>query len=741
MARDPGVSVADDRMSDVTDRGDVGVPPSSACARAGAAAYGARPSIAGTDASSETATAETVSTAETSATPIPTSTEPAAAAETRPPTQTPATTETAAPGEGSAASARGTAEPTALVTGDWGAIVLTAGSVRHLQGDDATVAALLARIDADRSPRWVWWSARAAVGPLVTAAPWLRLRRCWDLAAVHRLLAGGHRDGPGQVWAHVHGRPPPPPVDAPRASAHGQLDLLASGDHASPDGAGGAGPVMADGQLMPGWVPDSAARAREWAQLALEAHDLQAALLRPVTPPTTGGTSSQGASPHSASSHSTSSHGASSHSASSHSLQGGDPLHAAWAESAAELLCVELEVEGLPVDRHAVETVIASLAGRRPTDAADELAVRAERDAAVLATVPDAGPVDLRSVAQVRALLARTGLDLPDTRSWRLERLVGTHPLVAALLTWRRAERIATTYGYRWVDEHLGPDGRLRGTWTGSDGGAGRMTAQAGLHSMPRDLRVAVRAEPGHRLVRADLGQVEPRVLAAVSGDTALARAAREDDLYATVADQLRIERPVAKVAFLAAMYGQTSGSAGEALRDMQRAYPVAMAYLEDAARAGAEGRDVRTWGGRRVRMYRVEPVAPDATEAAVRAHRAAVAGRGRFARNAVVQGSAAELFKAWTATVRARLATMTPAGPQDGRDAHPTSTIGSRWAGSVVLCLHDELLLHVRTEAADGVARGVTADLESTAARWSPSGVRFVADVRVLECWADAKD
>ena len=136
----------------------------------------------------------------------------------------------------------------------------------------------------------------------------------------------------------------------------------------------------------------------------------------------------------------------------------------------------------------------------------------------MLRHAPAADHVDLRSPGQVRSLLAGAGIDLPDTRAWRLRALAGTHPLVDALLTWRKAERVATTYGYGWLDEHLGADGRLRGYWTGSDGAAGRMTASAGLHNMPVEMRAAVVAETGHTFVRADLGQIEPRVLAAVSG-------------------------------------------------------------------------------------------------------------------------------------------------------------------------------------------------------------------------------
>jgi DNA polymerase-1 len=313
----------------------------------------------------------------------------------------------------------------------------------------------------------------------------------------------------------------------------------------------------------------------------------------------------------------------------------------------------------------------------------------------------------------VRALLAGVGIDVADTRSWRLENFRGAHPVVGELLTWRKAERIATTYGYGWLDQNVRA-GRLRGEWSGSDGAAGRMTAGAGLHNLPAELRPAVAAEPGHVFVRADLGQIEPRVLAAVSGDRAFVRATLEDDLYAPVAARLGIDRGRAKVAVLAAMYGQTSGSAGEALRGLEAAYPVAMRYLHTARDAGRAGRDLRTYGGRSVRMWATPA---DADEAA---RRSAAAARGRYARNAAIQGAAAELFKMWAVTVRARAAAT-----------------GAR----IVLCLHDELLVHVPLREADTVATLVRDCLAEAAARWAPnSGVRFVADLRVVERWSDAK-
>jgi DNA polymerase-1 len=578
-------------------------------------------------------------------------------------------------------------DPVGLVVVPGRAIGLASAAGRHAVVVDDP-AALVRAVTRALAPRWVWWSARVTAAPLVAAG--LMLPACWDLAAVHRLLTGDTRDDPAQVWAALHGLDP---VGAPRA---GQLDLLVAGASAAGTHEGDPeDPVRPDGYLRPDWAGGGWARGRpggeraaRWAALALAAHDAQLAALagqpdhrrRPATPPL--------------------------------------PVLTAWSESAAELLCVELGATGLPLDRAVAVRVLTRVIGPRTADPSAEAAARARRDEAVRALVPGAGHVDLRHPGQVRELLARVGIDVPDTRSWRLEPYRGMHPVVDALLTWRRADRIATTYGYPWLDRQVGTGDRLRGAWSGSDGAGGRMTASAGLHNLPAELREAVRAEPGSVLVRADLGQVEPRVLATVSGDPAFTIAAGQDDLYAPVASALRCDRPTAKVAVLAAMYGQTSGTAGEALRGLDRAYPVAMRFLRAADDAGREGRDLRTYGGRLVRMPPL-PAGPAGATDPERAQRAAAAGRGRFARNAVVQGPAAELFKMWAVTVRAGLAPL---------------------RGQIVLCLHDELLVQVPAEHGEDAARLLRDALTGAAARWAAgSDVRFVVDVAVVERWSDA--
>jgi DNA polymerase-1 len=57
------------------------------------------------------------------------------------------------------------------------------------------------------------------------------------------------------------------------------------------------------------------------------------------------------------------------------------------------------------------------------------------------------------------------------------------------------------------------------------------------------------------------------------------------------------------------------------------------------------------------------------------------------------------------------------------------------------VLCLHDELLVHVSAESAVSVARLLDDCLQEAVRRWAPDGsVRFLADTAVVERWSAGK-
>jgi DNA polymerase-1 len=530
--------------------------------------------------------------------------------------------------------------------------------------------AIVAQLDLALDPRWVWWD-RTTADDLTSGG--VEIDRCWDVLTVHRLLHGGWRTSIARCWAWMHD------LSDDSLPTMGQLDLL--GDHAD-EGGDLDDPIRPDGHLRPEWIgggwADTPARLSTWAELAIGlAHDQRRMLLERRLPDRA--------------------------------------LSTAHSESAAEFLCAELERHGLPIDVVEATRIIGEAIGPRPADDAEADEMRSERDRAVLRHLEAGPPVDLRNPTEVKSMLRRVAVDLPDTRAWRLELHRDTHPLIPALLAWRKAERIATTFGYRWLDEHV-RNGRLVGEWSSSDGAAGRMTASAGLHNLPAEMRPAVAAEPGHRFVRADLGQIEPRVLAAVSGDEALVAATADDDFYQPVAHRLGVERSIAKVAVLGAMYGSTTGESAHALRGLERAYPTAMGYLETAAASGRAGDDITTVGGRRIRMWVDDSIDGDIDRA-----RRVAASRGRFARNAVIQGAAAEFFKVWAIIVRRR-----------GR------ALGAR----VVLCLHDELLVHVPSASAEATVMLLRDALDEAAYRWSPHrGVRYLADVAVIDRWSEAKD
>jgi DNA polymerase-1 len=85
-----------------------------------------------------------------------------------------------------------------------------------------------------------------------------------------------------------------------------------------------------------------------------------------------------------------------------------------------------------------------------------------------------------------------------------------------------------------------------------------------------------------------------------------------------------------------------------------------------------------------------------------------------------MVQGAAAEFFKTWAAIVRARCA---------------------RIDAGIVLCLHDELLVHCRADCTDAAAEIVADGVQEASHRWSGvNRVRFVADTSVITRWSDAK-
>jgi DNA polymerase-1 len=296
--------------------------------------------------------------------------------------------------------------------------------------------------------------------------------------------------------------------------------------------------------------------------------------------------------------------------------------------------------------------------------------------------------------------------------------------VVPALLRYKELSRLHAANGWSWLQQWV-RDGRFRPEYVPGGVVSGRWaTRGGGALQIPRAVRSAVVADPGTRLVVADAGQLEPRVLAALSGDPGLIAATRQGDLYAELAARAlgRPEaRAEAKVALLSAMYGGGAGS--PALSALRRQFPTALQLLEDAAHAGEEGGTVRSALGRTCPPPRRGWL--DGLPAPASASRARA--RGRFTRNFVVQASAADWAGVLIAGLRARLRAL----PMP--DA--STTAGPR----LVFFQHDEVVVETPVELAEAVVAAVTAaGADATRLVLGDRQVEVPLVASVVTCYAD---
>ena len=399
------------------------------------------------------------------------------------------------------------------------------------------------------------------------------------------------------------------------------------------------------------------------------------------------------------------------------------------AESAGALLAAELTHVGLPFDVNEHDAMLTALLGPRPLFGGrpaklEELVGRIRVALSAPGLNPDSAP-DL-----LRALHAQ-GLPVETTRKGELSRL--DHPVIGPLLEYKRLARLFSANGWAWMGTWV-QEGRFRPDYVPSGVVTGRWaTRGGGALQLPKQVRKAVVADVGWRLVVADAAQLEPRVLAAVAADEAMARASRAGDLYQALVDDGVVDtRPHAKVAMLGALYGATSGEAGRLMPRLLRTYPAATGWVEAAARAGERGEVVTTWLGRS------SPPPPESWQERQRWARSAEAGPadqrvartqarewGRFTRNFVVQGTAAEWALCWLADLRRRLAQLAPEHDRQPR---------------LVFFLHDEVIVETPTELTDQVVDAVrTAARRAGQLLFGTFPVEFALDVSCVTSYADA--
>ncbi|GAO06872.1 putative DNA polymerase [Streptomyces lydicamycinicus] len=551
-------------------------------------------------------------------------------------------------------------------TGDGGARLCPLGADGRAAGpvvrEPSLAAAVRSRPEVER---WVWRSTAEIYRRLLAAG--VRVERCYDVEAAEALLIGHEEGQSGQprslaaAWARLHGLPVP--VDAPVRTAETQPSLFDPGPVPLPPGTDELTALL---EVYAGQV----ARAEK------AAHPDRMRLLLA-------------------------------------------------SESAGMLVATEMGRAGVPwradVHRELLDGLLGErypggLEPRRMAELADEVSRAFGAGARVRPDLPN----------EILKAFARAGISLTSTRKWELQQI--DHPAVAPLLEYKKLYRLHTAHGWAWLQQWV-HDGRFRPEYLPGGTVSGRWTANGGgALQIPKVIRQAVRADPGWRLVVADADQMEPRVLAAVSRDRGLMEVAGSgEDLYADLAARaFGGDRARAKLGLLGAIYGQTSGDALKHMADLRRRYPAAVAYVDEAARAGEEGRLVRTWMGRTCPPVSVAPPdeagLPQEEPTGYGGSSAAARARGRFTRNFVVQGSAADWALLMLAALRHSL-----------------------WEGGLraelVFFQHDEVIVHCPAEEAAAVAGAISAAAD-TAGRiaFGETPVRFPFTTAVVECYAEAK-
>ncbi|MBQ1705069.1 MAG: DNA polymerase I [Clostridia bacterium] len=324
----------------------------------------------------------------------------------------------------------------------------------------------------------------------------------------------------------------------------------------------------------------------------------------------------------------------------------------------------------------------------------------------------------------------RTGY---STDAETLEKLKNAHPIIPAILSWRKVSKLKSTY-VEGLSKVIGPDGRIHSTFHQTVTATGRLSsADPNLQNIPirredgSEIRKCFVPRPGWVFVDADYSQIELRILAHMADDKAMQEAfASGEDFHAVTASQVfgvpleQVDhrlRSAAKAVNFGIVYGISAWSLADDIHvSTKEAQDYIDAYLaryhgvrdfmEATKRQAAEDGYVTTLYGRRRWLPELKSANFQLRSFGQRA-----------AMNAPIQGTAADIIK--LAMVRV-----------DGRLRR------EKLQSRLILQVHDELILEVPKDELERACAVLKEEMEGAAALKT----KLVADVGWGETWYDAK-
>ena len=320
-----------------------------------------------------------------------------------------------------------------------------------------------------------------------------------------------------------------------------------------------------------------------------------------------------------------------------------------------------------------------------------------------------------------------------STNAEVLEGLIGFHPVIGKILEFRAVTKLKSTYCDSLIDK-VAADGRIHSSFNQTETRTGRISStEPNLQNIPvrtprgREFRRFFRAKEGCMLVDADYSQIELRVLAHISGDEHMKEAfLKNQDIHAATAAQVfnvpieqvtPLMRSRAKAVNFGIVYGigafSLSKDIGVTVREAQRYidaylsnYSAIDRYMKNViAQAKADGY-VQTIEGRR--RYLPELTASNFNTRSF---------GERVARNAPIQGTAADIIKIAMIRVDERLT-------REGLSAR------------LILQVHDELIVEAPAYEMMQVAILLQEEMENAV----HLSVPLTAEAAMGETWYDAK-
>lgn len=333
-----------------------------------------------------------------------------------------------------------------------------------------------------------------------------------------------------------------------------------------------------------------------------------------------------------------------------------------------ESLGAKIREEGLEgvleLERRVTPAMVWMAAARVPIDEEDWRSYRDKTESEVAKALeklddiapehPEGGSWNWNSWQQILKAFDLFGLELPDTTKETLSDL--DHPLAAAILEYRNLKKRLDVCR-QWLSRAY--EGRVSASWRQVGAETGRMScSEPNLQNLHKEdeMRRFIRALEGSTLVKADYSQMELRILAQLSGDSALREAfERGEDLHkATAAKMYGVliekitdtQRSSAKAISFGIVYGMTSSGLAARLRIEEEAasdlidqyfaaYPKVKEYLDGNSMQALRTGMLRTPIGR-IRRFGDSSAMMPAERAAVR----------RAAMNFPIQGACADGLK-----------------------------------------------------------------------------------------------